>query len=32
MVKLIVAPNAAAAACTGDSGPNCALSDTFVVN
>jgi beta-glucosidase len=32
MVKVIVAPNAAAAACSGGTGPNCALSDTFVVN
>ena len=32
MVKVIVAPNAAAAACTGGSGPSCALSDTFMVN
>jgi beta-glucosidase len=32
MVKVIVTPNASAAACTGGSGPNCALSDTFTVN
>jgi beta-glucosidase len=32
MVKVIVAPNATAAACTGGSGANCALSDTFMVN
>ena len=32
MVKVIVAPNAAAAACTGGAGANCALSDTFTVN
>jgi beta-glucosidase len=32
MVKVIVAPSSAAPACTGGTGPNCALSDTFMVN
>ncbi len=31
MVKVVVAPNAAAAPCTGGSGVGCALSDTFMV-
>jgi hypothetical protein len=30
--EVIVAPTAATAACTGSSGPNCALSDTVMVN
>ena len=32
MVRVIVAPNAAAAACAGGRGPGCSLSDTFLVN
>jgi beta-glucosidase len=32
MVKVIVAPNAGAPACTGGGGPGCSLSDTFMVN
>jgi beta-glucosidase len=32
MVKVIVAPNSGSPACTGGTGPNCALSDTFMVN
>src|SRR3954454_23909248 len=32
LAKVIVAPNAAAAGCTGGTGPNCALSDTFMLN
>jgi beta-glucosidase len=31
-VKVIVAPNASAAACAGGSGTGCAVSDTFTVN
>jgi beta-glucosidase len=32
MVKVIVAPNAGAAACAGGSGTGCSVSDTFMVN
>jgi len=32
MVKVIVAPNATAAACAGGTGSDCSLSDTFMVN
>jgi hypothetical protein len=32
MVRVIVAPNATAAACTGGSGAGCSVSDTFMVN
>jgi len=32
MVKVIVAPNAGAPACANGSGPDCYVSDTFMVN